>query len=179
MVYVLLGNGFEEIEAITPIDFLRRCGVEVKTVGVNGYEIMGAHGIPVRADCSVEQIDREALEMLIIPGGLGGVESISTNVNAMVAIASAYHDGKYIAAICAGPTILAKLELIEGKSLTSYPGTQSQLGNVNYSEELVVTDGKLITSRGPATSLLFAQKLGEILCGKEKSDEVARGMLLI
>lgn len=178
MIYVLLGEGFEEVEAITPVDVLRRCGASVKTAGIGGLEIKGAHEITVRADCTVEEIDRAALEMLVIPGGLGGVASINGSKAALNAIEHAWADGKYVAAICAGPTVLAGLHLSDGRRVTGYPGTEAQMGAANCLADEVVVDGRLITSRGPGTAMPFALKLAETVCGKAAAEQTAAGMLV-
>ena len=179
MVYVILGTGFEEVEAIAPVDILRRCGVTVKTAGIGGLQITGAHCITVTADCTVDDLDLDVIDMIVLPGGLGGVASINSSEAALAAVSKAWNDGKYVAAICAGPTVLARLGLTAGKSVTGYPGTEPQLGDCQYvSDAPVVVDGRLITSRGPGTALLFGWKLAEILCGAEAAAQVATGMLL-
>ncbi len=178
MIYVLLGEGFEEVEAITPVDVLRRSGAKVQTAGIGSLEVKGAHEITVRADCRVEEIDRAALEMIVVPGGMGGVASINASKAALAAIENAWADGKYVAAICAGPTVLAGLHISDGRKVTSYPGTGSQMGKVDYREDEVVVDGKLITSRGPGTALPFALKLAETVCGEKTATQVADGMLV-
>ena len=178
MIYVLLGEGFEEVEAIAPVDVLRRCGAEVRTAGIGGLAVTGAHGICVRADCGVEDIDRAALDMIVIPGGLGGVASINGSKAALAAIENAWVDGKYVAAICAGPTVLAGLHISDGRRVTSYPGTGSQMGTADYREDDVVVDGRLITSRGPGTALAFARRLAEAVCGEAAAKQVADGMLM-
>ncbi len=178
MIYILLGEGFEEVEALAPVDVLRRCGAQVKTCGIGGLEVCGAHGVTVKADCAVEEIDHGALELLVIPGGLGGVTSINGSKAALAAIERAWKDGKYIAAICAGPTVLARMHISDGHRVTSYPGTGAQMGQVDYCEEPVVVDGRLITSRGPGTALPFALKLAEMVCGAQAAKQVAEGMLL-
>ena len=106
MVYVLLGTGFEETEAIAPIDLLRRAGVEVLTVGINGKTVFGGHGIGVEADILLGEMDLTNMDMIVLPGGLGGVASIRASKEAMDAISFAYENGRYVAAICAGPTVL-------------------------------------------------------------------------
>ena len=109
MVYIILGKGFEPVEAITPCDILRRGGVDVKLAGIGGKTVEAAHGVTVAADCTVEEIDQNALEMIVLPGGIGGVESILGCQAALDAVKRAWDGGKYVAAICAGPTVLAKL----------------------------------------------------------------------
>ena len=178
MVYVILGNGFEEIEALTPVDVLRRCGVEVCTAGVGGLKIEGSHGIIVTADCMVDEIDPSRLDMIVLPGGLGGVNAISASPTALDAVRRAWEDGKYVAAICAGPTVLAALGITDGRHATSYPGTREKMRGAIYEESPVVTDGKLITSRGAGTAMAFALELARILCGEDTAAQVARDILV-
>lgn len=178
MVYVLLGEGFEEIEALTPVDVLRRSGVEVKTAGIGGLEVRGGHDIVVRADCAVEDIDQEKLEMIVVPGGLGGVQSISACPAALKAIGAAWNAGKYVAAICAGPSVLTGLGILEGRHATCYPGFEDHLGGAICEKAPVVVDGKLITSRGPGTATAFALKLAETMAGGAVADQTAAGMLV-
>ena len=115
MVYIILGKGFEPVEAIAPCDILRRGGVDVKLAGIGGKTVEAAHGVTVAADCTVEEIDQNALEMIVLPGGLGGVESILGCQAALDAVKRAWDGGKYVAAICAGPTVLAKLGITAGR----------------------------------------------------------------
>ena len=145
MIYMFLGTGFEETEAIAPLDLLRRAGLQIMTVGLNGKIITGGHGIGVEADIEIDQLDLTNLEMVILPGGLGGVTSIRGCEKAMDAIRFAYENGKYTAAICAGPTILAELGITDGKKATCYPGCESQMGSAIMVEAAAVTDGKVIT----------------------------------
>ena len=177
MVYLILGNGFEEIEALTPVDVLRRCGVEVCTAGVGGLKIEGSHGIIVTADCMVDEIAQSQLEIIVLPGGLGGVNAISASAPALDAVRQAWEDGKYVAAICAGPTVLASLGITDGRHATSYPGARGKMRGAIYEESPVVTDGKLITSRGAGTAMAFALELARVLCGEDTADKVARDML--
>ena len=179
MVYVILGKGFEELEALAPVDILRRCGVEVCTAGIGGKTVSGSHGIPVVADCTVEEIDQDKLNMIVLPGGLGGVQSMLDCPAALEAIRRAWSDGKYVAAICAAPMVLAKLGISNGRSITSYPGIADQLGPCDYhSDRPVVVDGKLITSRGPGTAMAFGLELARTLGGADIAEKTAQGMLL-
>lgn len=127
MVYIILGKGFEPVEAIAPCDILRRGGVDVKLAGIGGKTVEAAHGVTVAADCTVEEIDQNALEMIVLPGGLGGVESILGCQAALDAVKRAWDGGKYVAAICAGPTVLAKLGITAGRRATCYPGCETQM----------------------------------------------------
>ena len=115
MVYILLGTGFEETEAIAPLDLLRRAGVETATVGVNGKIVYGGHGIGVEADLTLGEMDLTRLDMIVLPGGLGGVASVRASTQAMEALRFAWENDKFVAAICAGPTVLADLHITDGK----------------------------------------------------------------
>ena len=167
MVYVLLGTGFEETEAVTPLDLLRRAGVEVQTVGLNGKVITGSHGIPVAADLEIGEISLQNLEMVILPGGLGGVSSIRGCKAALDLIRYAWHTGAFVAAICAGPTVLADLGITDGKNATCYPGCEDGMGNAAIFEEAAVRDGHLITGASAGCAVTFGLTLIEALKGKE------------
>ena len=177
MVYMLLGTGFEETEAIAPLDLLRRAGVEVLTVGLNGKVIYGSHGIGVEADIEIGEMDLTKLEMIILPGGLGGVTSIRGCQAAMDAVRFAYENGKYTAAICAGPTVLADLGITDGKKATCYPGLEAELFTALPEDEAAVTDGRVITGRGPGAALDFGYALLAALKGQDVSDKVRSDMV--
>ena len=166
MVYMLLGTGFEETEAIAPLDLLRRAGVQVLTVGINGKMIYGGHGIGIEADILLEEMDLTQLEMIILPGGLGGVASVRASQPAMDALRFAWENGKFVAAICAGPTVLADLGITDGKNATCYPGCESGMGNANILPEAAcVQDGKLITGTSAGCAVKFGLALIEALKG--------------
>ena len=129
MVYVLLGTGFEEMEAIAPIDLMRRAGIEVLTVGVTRKTVYGSHNIGVEADILIGEMDLTNLEMIILPGGLGGVASVRASREAMDALQFAWENDKFVAAICAGPTVLADLGITDGKNATCYPGCEDGMGS--------------------------------------------------
>ena len=178
MVYIILGNGFEPIEAIAPCDILRRGGVDVKFAGIGGTLIAGGHGISVEADCTVEEIDENALEMVVLPGGLGGVESILGCQAALDVISRAAKAGKFVAAICAGPMVLAKLGLVAGKTVTCYPGCEAQLPGANYAPAAAQQDGTIITGEGPGSSLTFGFRLLAALKGEAAAESVASAMVV-
>ena len=178
MVYMLLGTGFEETEAIAPLDLLRRAGVEIQTVGLNGKVIYGSHGIGVEADIEIGQLDLTALEMIILPGGLGGVASIRACDAAMKAVRFAWENGKYTAAICAGPTVLADLGIVDGKNATCYPGCEENMGSANMVEAAAVTDGKLITGTSAGCAVPFGLALIAALKGQEESDRIAKQIVI-
>ena len=178
MVYMLLGTGFEETEAIAPLDLLRRAGVEVQTVGLNGKIIYGGHGIGVEADIEIHQMDLTNLEMIILPGGLGGVASIRGCKAAMDAVRFAYENDKYTAAICAGPTVLADLGIPNGKNATCYPGCEGQMGNANMVDAAAVTDGKLITGTSAGCAVSFGLALIAALKGQEEADRIKKQIVI-
>ena len=178
MVYVLLGTGFEEMEAIAPVDILRRGGVEVLTVGVNGKTVSGGHGIPVQADITVEEMDLLNMDMIVVPGGLGGVASIRACKAAMDAIAFAYENGKYTAAICAGPTVLADLGITHGRRATCYPGCEDGMGGAVMECAASVTDGKLITGTSAGCAVSFGLALLRAMKGDEKAKTVERQIVI-
>ena len=178
MVYMLLGTGFEETEAIAPLDLLRRAGVEIQTVGLNGKVIYGSHGIGVEADIEIGQLDLTALEMIILPGGLGGVASIRACDAAMKAVRFAWENGKYTAAICAGPTVLADLGIVDGKNATCYPGCEENMGSAKMVEAAAVTDGKLITGTSAGCAVPFGLALIAALKGQEEADRIAKQIVI-
>ena len=178
MVYMLLGTGFEETEAIAPLDLLRRAGVEVQTVGLNGKVIYGSHGIGVEADMEIGEMDLTKLEMIILPGGLGGVTSIRAGQAAMDAVRFAYEHDKYTAAICAGPTVLADLGIVDGRKATCYPGCEAGMGSAIMVESAAVTDGKLITGTSAGCAVPFGLALIAALKGQEEADRIARQIVI-
>ena len=179
MVYMLLGTGFEETEAIAPLDLLRRAGVEVKTVGLNGKIIYGSHGIGVEADIEITQIDLSDMDMVILPGGLGGVASCRACQSAMDTLKYAWDNGKYVAAICAGPTVLADLGITAGMNATCYPGCEDGMGSAIMIEDAaVVTDENLITGTSAGCAIPFGLALVEALKGAEEADRIAQQIVI-
>ena len=174
MVYVLLGTGFEESEAIAPVDLLRRAGVEVKTVGLNGKIVYGSHAIGVEADLLIDELDVGDAEMIVLPGGLGGVASIRGCEKALEAVKAVHKAGKYVAAICAGPTVLADLGLLTGVRATCYPGQIPNMKDAAVVENAAcVTDGKVITGTSAGTAVPFALALIEALKGADAAKAIA------
>lgn len=178
MVYMLLGTGFEETEAIAPLDLLRRAGIEVKTVGLNGPIITGSHGISVVADMVIQELDISDCEMIVLPGGLGGVASIRACAPAMNAIAQVWEQGKFAAAICAGPTVLADLGIPDGKNATCYPGCEEGMGSANMVNAPAVTDGKLITGTSAGCAVPFGLALIAALKGQAEADRIAAQIVI-
>ncbi|MDD5863559.1 MAG: DJ-1/PfpI family protein [Firmicutes bacterium] len=178
MVYMLLGTGFEETEAVTPVDLLRRAGVTVATVGIHGKVITGSHGIPVTADLELGQMDLTQLDMIVLPGGLKGVASIKACPEALEAVRFAWENGKFVAAICAAPTILAMLGITDGKNATCYPGCEDQMGSANMVCSAAVTDGKLITGTSAGCAVPFGLALITALKGQEAAQHVAEQIVI-
>lgn len=178
MVYMLLGTGFEETEAVTPIDLLRRAGVTVATVGIGGKVITGSHGIPVTADMELGQMDLTQLDMIVLPGGMKGVASIKGCPEALEAVRFAWENGRFVAAICAAPTILAMLGITEGKRATCYPGCEGQMGSADMVCVPAVTDGKLITGTSAGCAVPFGLALIAALKGQAAAQAVAEQIVI-
>ena len=178
MVYMLLGTGFEETEAIAPLDLLRRAGVDVMTVGITGKTVFGGHNIGVEADITIDQMDLTNLEMIILPGGLGGVASARACQPALDALKFAWENDKFVAAICAGPTVLADLGITDGKNATCYPSCENAMGSATVIADAAVRDGKLITGASAGTAIPFGLALVEALKGKEVADTIRRQIVI-
>jgi len=179
MVYMLLGTGFEETEAIAPLDLLRRAGVEILTVGINGKTVYGSHKIGVEADIELGEVDLTNLEMVILPGGLGGVASIRASKEAMDIVRFAYENNKFTCAICAGPTVLADLGIVDGKKATCYPGCESGMGNAIMQENAAsVIDGNVVTGTSAGCAVPFGLSLIEVLKGKEEAERIVKQIVI-
>ncbi|MEE1036755.1 MAG: DJ-1 family glyoxalase III [Oscillospiraceae bacterium] len=179
MVYMLLGTGFEETEAVAPLDLLRRAGVEIATVGVTGKTVYGSHGIGIESDITIDQLDLTNLEMIILPGGLGGVASARASQEALEALRFAWENGKYVAAICAGPTVLADLGITDGKNATCFPGCESQMGSAIMAENAAaVRDGRLITGTSAGCAIPFGLELIAALKGRDAADTIAKQIVI-
>jgi len=177
MIYLLLADGFEEIEALTVVDILRRAKINVQTVSVNGcISVAGAHGITVQADITLDMVQKSELEMLILPGGMPGTDNLEKSKEVIDLISYASDNGKYIAAICAAPKILGSMNLLNGKSAVCFPGYESELIGANISEENVVIDGNIITSKAAGTASDFAFTLVEILCDGQTAHDISKKM---
>lgn len=178
---VLLADGAEEIEAITIIDVLRRADIDVYGVSIGDLKrYKGAHGIWSSADMLMEDIDLDDLsdiEAIIIPGGTEGTENLAADKRVISLIQKANEEDKIIGAICAGPNVLEVAAILEGVKFTSYPGLESSISG-DFQNDNVVKDGNIVTSRGPATAMLFALELVGLLKGNEKKEEVGQGLLI-
>lgn len=178
MVYLFLANGFEEIEALCVLDFLRRAGIETKTVGIDGKIVTGSHKIPVV--CDVEDLalnGDEDFDMIILPGGLPGATNLDESPLVDKFINRAVSEDKFICAICAAPFILGKRGILNNKRACCYPGFEDQLIGAYVQKDGCVRDGKIITARAMGKSHDFALEIIEALAGKELRDKLADSVL--
>ncbi len=173
MVYVFLADGFEEVEALTPVDYLRRAGIEVITVGVGSLEIKGAHGITVVCDKEQESVDSDAsLEGIILPGGMPGTINLENSWVVQGFIDYCTDHGMMIAAICAAPSVLGHKNLLDGKEAVCFPGFEKDLYGAVISDKYAVTDGNIITAKGAGSASEFAFEIIRYLCSDEKAQEI-------
>lgn len=177
-VYVFLADGFEDVEALIPIDVLRRGGQEVVTVSVMGDSqvVESAHGVQIVADALFDDVDLSDAKVLLLPGGMPGASNLYDHEDLKEALISHSAQGGLTAAICAAPgVVLGQLGLLRGKRATCYPGFEKLLGG-EYTGELCTVDGNFVTAEGPAAAFPFAYKLLEILAGEDVSRQIATGM---
>lgn len=174
MVYVFLAEGFEEVEALTPVDLMRRAGIEVNTVGIGGEYITGAHGITVKADINETELcaDSESIDMVVLPGGMPGTLNLKVSNTVNKYIDLAMEKGAYVAAICAAPSILGEKGLLKGKMAVCYPGFEDKLSGAMVFEAGVICDGNIITARGAGVAVDFAAQLIAALCDEEKAEAI-------
>jgi 4-methyl-5(b-hydroxyethyl)-thiazole monophosphate biosynthesis len=173
---VFLATGFEEIETVTVVDVLRRAGVDVTVAGLAPNVVEGAHGIKIVPDKSIDDVKVEDFDAVVVPGGNPGYKNLRKNQRVINIITKAFGSNKLVAAICAGPTVLSDAGILKGKACTIYPGMEDELrkGRGKPKQDMVVVDGNIITSRGPATALPFALKLAEKLAGKQVAENVSK-----
>ena len=178
MIYVFLANGFEEVEALIPVDVLRRAGKDVLTVSINETkEVTAAHGVTVIADTLFGDNDYSDAELLFLPGGLPGSQYLADHEALGQVLTERNEKGGLIAAICAAPAlVLGKLGIVDGKNATCYPGCEDQMAKANYTGELVTVDGNIVTGEGPAAAFPFAYTLTAMLAGEETAAALAEGM---
>ncbi len=174
MVVILFAPGFEETEALTPADILRRAGVSVVLAGVGGKKITGSHGITVETDREISELDPAEAEAVVLPGGLPGTTNLEASEAVQRLVDSCVERGKLVAAICAAPSILAHKGLLNGREATAFPNFQKALtdGGAELSESYVCQDGQFVTARGMGVATQFGLKLAEILVSKEKAKEI-------
>jgi len=178
MIYIFLAEGFEEIEALTPADCLRRAGKTVKTVGIGGSVITGAHGIAVQTDLTeADVLLDDALEMIVLPGGMPGTRNLQKNPTVRKAVQFCAEQNRRIAAICAAPSILGEMGVLRGKTATCYPGFEPELTGCNAVAVPVCQDGNIITGRGPGAAMDFGLKLVAVLKGDAAAETLAGKMV--
>ena len=176
-VIVPLAEGFEEIEFSTIVDILRRAGIAVTVAGLKEGVIEGAHGIRLTPDTLIDKVDADDFNVIVLPGGYPGYVNLGTSEKVLKLVTEMHERNKYVTAICAAPSVLAKAGVIQGKRATIFPGMEDTLAGAQHSQERVVVDGRIITSQGPGTAMEFAIKLVEVLVGKNKAEEVTRSVL--
>jgi 4-methyl-5(b-hydroxyethyl)-thiazole monophosphate biosynthesis len=177
-VLVPLAQGCEELEAVTVVDLLRRAAIEVVTAGLDEQPVRASRGLVLLPDMSLEMALQQDYDMIVLPGGLQGADNLGDDERIIDCLRSMSAAGKYTAAICAAPRVLAKAGLLDGKQATSYPGAleTDSIPGLDYQDTAIVMDGTVITSRGPGTAMDFALSLVELLAGKQKRDEVEAGL---
>jgi 4-methyl-5(b-hydroxyethyl)-thiazole monophosphate biosynthesis len=173
-----LAQGFEEIEALTIVDILRRAGVEVVTAGLDDKPVEASRKTRHLPDTRLDAVVRETFDAVVLPGGQPGTNHLKADPRILECLQRHARAGKWVAAICAAPMVLHAAGLIEGKKVTSYPSVRDQLGRVDYVEDRVAVDGRVVTSRGPGTAMEFSLRLVELLCGMEKAREVRQAVLM-
>ena len=178
-VLVPLAQGCEELEAVTIVDLLRRAGITVVTAGLDERPVTAARGTVLVPDTTLDEALAQNYDMVVLPGGLPGADHLDNDSRVTGLLKQMAADGKYTAAICAAPKVLASSGLLDGKRATSYPGAlqPESVPGMDYVDETVVTDDKVITSRGPGTAMDFALQLIDVLAGPDKRNEVEAGLL--
>lgn len=175
MIYMFLAQGFEEVEALAPLDVLRRAGIEIKTVGVEDNFITGSHEVTVVCDMSTTGIEiPEDLDGIILPGGMPGTLNLEKNEKVQAFVDYAFKNDKYICAICAAPSILGHKGYLNGKKAICFPGYEAELDGAEISENSVVTDGKIITAKGMGVATEFGLEIVKAFLGKEKSESIRK-----
>ncbi|MDO4460246.1 MAG: DJ-1/PfpI family protein [Clostridia bacterium] len=178
MIYLFLAEGFEEMEALAPVDILRRAGLDLRTVGVTGKTVTGSHNIPVTADIELDEVSFDDMDMVILPGGMPGTLNLEKCDRVKEAVSFCVNNDKYIAAICAAPGILGRMGVLNGKNATCFPGHDTALteGGADYTADSVTVDGKFITGKGAGVATEFALEIVEILCSEHKAQELHSSM---
>lgn len=178
MIYVFLATGFEDIEALAPIDIMRRAGLDVVTVSITGSNVVAsAHGVSVLADALIEDIDFAAAEMIVLPGGLPGSTNLDACQTLREGIRAHFEQGKPLAAICAAPLVYGHMGLLRGVKATCYPGVETELAGATYTAAIVEKDGQFITGKGPGAAMEFGYALVERMLGEAASEPLRKGMI--
>ena len=170
MIYVMLADGFEEIEALTVVDYVRRAGIELKTVGVTGKVVTGSHNIPVTADLLPRET--EIPKMVVLPGGLPGTNHLNESEYVRNTITACLEQGGMAAAICAAPSVLGEMGLLNGKTAICYPGFEEKLTGAKISKTPVIRDGNIITGKSAGVANQFAYAIIAAFKGDDKAEEI-------
>lgn len=178
MVYVLLANGFEEIEALAPVDFLSRAGIDVRLVSLDPGPVSGAHGIKVKAQCVLSETNLSDGEMIVLPGGLPGTTNLDKHPLMSEILSSVYNRGGYLAAICAAPMVLGKRGYLKGKNAVCYPGFEQYLEGAHLSDSPVVCDGRIVTAKAAGVAWQFGYELAKVFVGVDVCESVRKGLFL-
>jgi len=176
LVYILLADGFEEIEAVTPADILRRLEIDVKLIGVTSKHVLGAHGIEITADATLNRVKNIIPAAVVLPGGMPGAKNLDANADVRALIQKTNEAGGIIAAICAAPMVLGRMGLLKGKRAICYPGFEEHLEGAEISVASVVKDGRFITAIGPGAAADFGFEIGNALKDEVSTAFVKRGM---
>ena len=178
MIYVFLADGFETVEALAPVDVMRRAGLEVATVSITEEKrVASKQGIPVLADITIDEVNENDAEMLMLPGGLPGADNLFANEKLKKMLLSANEKGKYVAAICAAPYILGQLGILKGKKATCYPGFENKLIGAEATGERVVLDKNVLTGIGMGAAVEFGLEAVSIFAGEEAKDKISKGII--
>lgn len=177
MVYIFLAEGFEETEAVAPIDILRRAGLEVRTAGISGLTVTGSHGIPIVCDCAAGDIrPEESLQAVVLPGGMPGARNLENSGKVGEFIDYAHQNGKLICAICAAPFILGHRGLLKGKKAVCFPGFEKELEGALIQNTAVCTDGNIITAAGMGSAVVFALEIVRCILGDRKAAAIGESL---
>lgn len=177
-ILIPLASGFEEIEAVTNIDVLRRAGLDVITAGIGSKTIKGDHGIKIEADTEISEVSSDDISAVVLPGGMPGAANLRDSSELLKLIRAVNEKDGLCAAVCAAPIVLEAAGILEGKNATSYPGFGDQMDSANYREERVVIDGNIITGRGPGVAMEFALNIVEYLLNGKERAELEKAMLV-
>lgn len=178
MIYVFLATGFEDIEALAPVDIMRRAGLEVETVSITDeLTVVSSHGVGIQADTTLGKAELSKADMLVLPGGLPGSINLDGCKKLTDAITVHHNSGKALAAICAAPQVFGHLGILNGKRATCYPGVESELGGAIYTAAVVEKDGNIITGKGPGASFEFGYTIVDHFLGKGASEGLRQGMI--
>ena len=179
MIYEFLADGFEEVEALTPLDMLRRAGADIKTVSItDSKEVAGAHGVTMKADRLLSELT-DLPELVILPGGMPGAKNLRASSAVCRMVTDTWQKGGFIAAICAAPFILGELGLLNGRRAICYPGFEKSLIGAEISSEKVVRDGKIITAAGMGVALEFGAELVSVLYGAETANKIMKSVIAV